>query len=175
MVQLLLDRGASVHTEDRNKRTAPCVAELHGHSDIVHLLLKKGAQQVLLNSILCGESIKSMEQIKTNEERTNFLCKIFRINRNARDFKFSYISKLCKVANFLYLQNLWATSITNILFLYQELKKLEWQHGIICWFMSVGRPGIDNHLSEGERFRDKFTMCIGTRNGCVAELNLMQC
>ncbi len=175
VVQLLLDRGASVHTEDRNKRTALRVAELHGHSDIVHLLLNKGAQPVLLDSILCGESIRSMEQIKTNEERTKFLCKIFGINRNARNFKFSYISKLCKVANFLYLQNLCATSITNILFLYQELKKLEWQHGIICWFMPVDIPGIDRHLSEGERFRDKFTMFIGTRNGRVAELNLTQC
>jgi hypothetical protein len=73
------------------------------------------------------------------------------------------------------LQNLCATFITNILFLYQELKKLEWQHGIICWFMPVDIPGIDRHLSEGERFRDKFTMFIGTRNGRVAELNLTQC
>jgi ankyrin repeat protein len=57
VVQLLLDRGASVHTEDRNKRTALRVAELHGHSDIVHLLLNKGAQPVLLDSILCSDFI----------------------------------------------------------------------------------------------------------------------
>ncbi|HML19953.1 MAG TPA: ankyrin repeat domain-containing protein, partial [Candidatus Dependentiae bacterium] len=176
VIKLLLEKGASINIVDSNEHTALHIAQLEHHSDVEQLLLNKGADlQILLNCTLYSDLISSVGQIKTHEERSNFLCKIFGINRCQRNFKLSYIHKLCEIANFLYLQNLWAKSITNIFFLYQELKKLEWSHGIIYNFVLLETNEAAHHLDDEHRFAMQQTMLIGTRNGIIAELNLIQC
>jgi len=175
VVKLLLARGASVNIVDLNGHTALDIAQSEHHSDVAQLLLQKGADpQVRVDCALYSKLIESVGQIKTKEARSKFLCSILGINRGERNFKLSYISKLCEIANFLYLQNLWAKSITNIFFLYQELKKIEWSHGIIYNFALFETNEEDHPLDDKPRFAGQQTMFMVTRNVIISGLNLIQ-
>jgi len=142
------------------------IALAENRIDLAHLLAK---------SMLCSQS--HTNKLEIHRERTKFLYEVINaclegaadimcVKGNA---KCEHVKDLKTIANFLYLQNLWAHTVMKISFLQEQLKELNWPHGLIN---SIEMVGDAEQISN--RFVKPGVMLIATQGGMAADLMLSQ-
>jgi ankyrin repeat protein len=174
IVVLLLQRGAAVNVCDDSGHTAFQIAAATKHTVVSRILAKSGGDKLPgATGGPCVDAAGSGGQVECSGDRTKFLHSILGVKLSGKFARLQYAKSLNDAANFLYLQHLWAESLTRVWFLCEELKKLGYSLGDVHRFTVQSCDGSSScPVDEASCCAHQKCVVIKTMDGIVAGWNL---